>query len=216
VSLPFRRAGDLVTRRLPFAALVLALCPGCTLFVSVPPLEPLPRFRFTLRRVACVPQESETDCGPAALATVLRYYGSRLTLDDLQAEMKERKGGGTTVVEMLFTARKHGFPIEMKRGDINQLRRSVLVGEPLILLLQPLPAVYEITGQRRAHYVVAVGYDDPAREVVLHNGDRAFARLSYNRLQIQWGRAGFLALLVGPKEREPPKNRLSRPAGSGR
>ena len=67
-----------------FALAVLAAsCPGCALFVSVPPLTPLPEPRAVLRDVAYVPQETDWDCGPASLTTVVRYYGSRIALPEV-------------------------------------------------------------------------------------------------------------------------------------
>jgi hypothetical protein len=84
----------------------------------------------------------------------------------------------------------------MYRGGINDLRRSVLVGRPLILMLHPMPGIVRWTGMRRGHYVVAVGYDDRNRQAVMHSGSRSFRTISYRRLQLEWSRANFLTLLV--------------------
>ncbi len=173
-----------------------ALCQGCALFVTVPPLDPLPQTKVTLRQVAYTPQEGQTDCGPACLTTLMRHCGSNLTLPDVKAQLKQTTGGGTLVVEMIYGARKNGFRVKMYEGGINDLRRRILAGRPLILMLHPMPAIVSITGKRRAHYVVAVGYDDGEREVILHSGDTPFDTMSYRQLQLQWGRADFLTLLV--------------------
>lgn len=184
-------------------AVLAALCPGCALFVSVPPLTPLPKPRAVLRDVAYTPQETDWDCGPASLTTVMRYYGSRITLPEVKKQLKRAADGGTIVVEMLYGARKNGFPIRMYEGGINDLRGKVLDGKPLILMLRPMPDIPGLPGRRRAHYVVAVGYDDREREAIIHSDKTAFARMSYRQLQLQWRRTKFLTLLVGRRPTRP-------------
>ncbi len=185
-----------MTPRLLLIALLAASGQGCALFTSVPPLDPLPKRKVILNAVRYTPQTESWDCGPACLTSVMRHHGSPLTLEQVKGQLKQRSGGGTIVVEMIFGARKNGFRCTMIDGSLNALRRSLLAGKPLILFLHPMPAVVAVTGRRRGHYVVAVGYDDDKREVVLHSGETAFDTMSYRRLQLQWGRADFLALLV--------------------
>ena len=182
--------------RILSAVLVLALCPGCALFVDVPPLEPLPRRRVVLDTVEYTPQAAGWDCGPACLTAVMRYYGSPLTLDQVTGQLKQRSGGGIIVPEMLFGARENGFRCKMYEGDINDLRRRMLDGKPLILMLYPTPRTHRHDTDPRGHYVVAVGYDDRRREAIIHTGDRSFARMSYRRLQQQWSRARFRTFLI--------------------
>lgn len=173
----------------------LACCPGCALFVAVPALDPLPQSRVVLEEVVYTPQEEGSDCGPACLATVMRHLGSPLTLEDVKQQLKQREGGGTIVVEMIYGARKNGFRVREYEGDINDLRRNLLARRPLILMLHPLPDITRRIG-RRGHYVVAVGYDDEKREAILHSGRKAFDTVSYRQLQLQWSRARFITLLV--------------------
>jgi len=175
--------------------LLAMLAQGCSLFVSVPPLDPLPQTKVVLTDVEYTPQAGDTDCGPACLTTVMRHYGSNLTLEQVTSQLKQTDGGGTIFVEMLYGARKNGFKCTMVEGDINMLRRSILAGKPLILLLHPMPDIVRVIG-RRGHYVVAVGYDDERREAVIHSGTTSFDTISYRQLQLEWSRANFLGLLV--------------------
>lgn len=177
-------------------ALLAASSQGCALFITVPPLEPLPKREVVLRNVRYTPQEESWDCGPACLAAVMRYHGSPLTLEQVKGQLKQRAGGGTIIIEMIFGARKNGFRCTMIDGSLNVLRRTLHAGKPLILFLHPMPAIVRYTGRRRGHYVVAVGYNDDAREIIIHTGETAFDTMSYRQLQLQWGRADFLALLI--------------------
>jgi ABC-type bacteriocin/lantibiotic exporter with double-glycine peptidase domain len=184
------------TRRSILIMLLAAcVCPGCALFVSVPPLEPLPNTRVVLSGVEYTPQESGTDCGPACLTTVMRYHGSELTLADVTAQLKQIDSG-TIVPEMIYGARKNGFRCTLLDGNINDVRRLIHEGKPVVLFLHPMPGFVRVTGLRRGHYIVAVGYDDAQRLAIIHTGGDAFDTMSYRQLQLQWGRASFIALLI--------------------
>ena len=181
--------------RFSFLVLSAALSSGCILFVSVPPLEPLPQSKVVLHDVHYVHQQTNWDCGPACLTTMMRHYGSNLTLPEVTAQLKRADDGGTIIVEMIYGARNNGFRATLLEGSINELRRLILAGKPVILFLHYMPDITRRIG-RRGHYVVAVGYDDGEREAVIHTGTTAFDTMSYRRLQLQWSRTGFLGLLV--------------------
>ena len=176
--------------------LLPATSQGCSLFVSVPNLDPLPSKKVVLREITYTPQTEDWDCGPACLTSVMKSCGSPLTLEQVKGQLKQREGGGTILVEMIYGARKNGFRCTLLHSDLNGLRRSLHDGKPLILFLHPMPAIVRYTGRRRGHYVVAVGYDDDEREIVLHSGPTAFDTMSYRQLQLQWGRADFVALKI--------------------
>lgn len=178
------------------ALLAAALAPGCTLFVSVPDLEPLPERHIRLDAVAYVPQQADWDCGPACLATLLRHHGHHVTLDQVKARLKRAASGGTLWLEMLFGARQNGLRARLIDGDINRLRRRLFGRQPVILMLHNAPDIVTWIVKRQGHYVVAVGYDDDDRELILHTGRSSFATMSYRRLQLQWSRAKFKMLAV--------------------
>ena len=183
--------------RLLIIALAAVASQGCTMFVRVPPLEPLPQPRTLLYNVLYTPQQESWDCGPACVATVIRYCGSPLTLDQVTASLKQIDRGGTVPQEIIFFCRKNGFKITyLQDKDINWLRRELLDGKPVILFLHPMPDITKVTPWRRGHYAVAVGFDDVEREFVLHTGTESFDTMSYRRLQLQWSRSRFAALLI--------------------
>jgi hypothetical protein len=49
---------------------------------------------------------------------------------------------------------------------------------------------------RRGHFVVLVGYDDAAGQVLLYSGRDASAAMSYRRFTSSWDRAGRWALAL--------------------
>jgi len=184
-------------RSRPLALLLVALCcQGCTLFVSVPPLEPLPEDHVLLTQLQYVPQSEDWDCGPACLATMMRHCGLDLSLSDLKGELKRTDDGGVIPLELICAARRRGLQVRSYSGDVNDLRRNLLEGRPLVLMLHPLPGIVRMVTTRRGHYVVAVGYDDREREAYVHTGEAAFEPISYRRLQLEWSRTGFLTLRI--------------------
>ena len=195
--------------RTALGALALAaLLAGC---VRVPPLDPLPKRRVVLRDVAYTPQEADDDCGVACLTTVLRYRGAGLDRATVSAGLKRAASGGVLPLEMLFFARKNGYHVALDNASINALRRRLLQGAPAVLLVHPEPTWLRWLFGGTGHYVVAVGYDDDEREVVLHTGDDAFDTMSYRTLQLEWGRSNFLAVFVGPRTVE----QAGRPGPAG-
>ena len=185
------------TKLLICFALAAPFASGCAVFTRVPPLEPLAQEKHTLYTIHYVAQQEGWDCGPACLATVLRHYGIDVSIEQLSREMKQ-VNGGTIPIEMIYTARKHGAKITMYESGLNDLRKKIIAEQPLILFLHPMPAIVKYTGLRRGHWVVAVGFDDSKREVTIHSGDTAYDTISYRQLQLEWGRAGFLMLLIEP------------------
>lgn len=178
-------------------AAAAALLQGCTMFVRVPPLEPLPQPRALLYNVIYTPQETSADCGPACVATVLRYLGSPLTLDQVAASLKQIDRGGTVPQEIIFFCRKNGYTITYAQDkDINWLRRELLDGKPVIVFIHPMPDITKVTPWRRGHYAVAVGFDDEMREFVLHTGTTPFDTMPYRTLQLQWSRSHFAAFTI--------------------
>ncbi|MFW6158525.1 MAG: C39 family peptidase [Planctomycetota bacterium] len=183
-------------RRFLLLPAAVALLPaGCTT-VQVPPLEPLGKERAVLEPVRYIPQQESEDCAAACLTTVLRYHGSDLTLDDVDAGLKRVRDGGVIPAEIIYFARKQGYRVTLYGGGLNDLRRKVLAGKPLVLLVHDSPRPTRLLARRPGHYLVAVGFDDRDAEAVVHTGDRAFGRLSYATLHVRWKRSGFLTLLV--------------------
>lgn len=174
----------------------VALLLGACVSVEVPPLEPLGKHRAVLEDARYIPQQESADCAAACLTTVLRYHGSDLTLDEVDAGLKRVRDGGVIPAEIIYFARRQGYRVTLYEGGLNDLRRKVLTGKPLVLLVHDAPRPARLLARRPGHYLVAVGFDDPDAEAVVHTGHRAFDRLSYGTLQARWKRAGFLTLLV--------------------
>jgi len=112
-----------------------------------------------------VPFFPQTDyqCGPAALATVLAHAGVAVTADDLVDEVYIAGLKGSLQPELLGATRRHGLIPYVLEPDVTALAAELAAGRP-VLVLQNL-------GVERVpvwHYAVVVGIDQG--DVILRSG----------------------------------------------
>jgi hypothetical protein len=145
--------------RSSFALLAAALLVGgCTSAPRLP--EGAPSVELT-----AVPFFPQTDyqCGPAALATVLAYAGVGVTADNLVDEVYIAGLKGSLQPELLGATRRHGLIPYVLDPDVTALAAELAAGRP-VLVLQNL-------GFERVpvwHYAVVVGID--RGDVILRSG----------------------------------------------
>jgi hypothetical protein len=136
------------------AAVALGGCAGAPRLPAMPPVE--------LTTVPFFPQ-TEYQCGPAALATVLAHAGAPVDAESLVREVYVEGLRGSLQAELLGATRRHGFIPYVLAPDATALAREVAAGRP-VLVLQNL-------GLPRApvwHYAVVVGFDGDS--VILRSG----------------------------------------------
>ena len=169
------------------AAAALLLAGGCR---TVPP-QPETGRAAALR----VPFYANTSdqCGPAALASVLSFWGAATEPETLRSELYRAKLRGSLPLDLTLAARRRGFKAAMYEGGLDDLRRRLDAGRPLVAFLN---VGFELLPQ--GHFVVVTGYDDARGGVVMHSGTDAGRFLAYGRLEKLWRRTGRLTLLVEP------------------
>ena len=144
------------------------------------------------REIASVPffPQDEYQCGPAALAMVLAWSGLAVEPADLTEKVYTASLKGSLQPAMIAGARRSGRLAYVISGT-ESLIREIAAGHPVIVLqnlgLSWIPVW---------HYAVAVGYDTPRDEVMLHSGLNARQRLSMPVFQKTWARAEDWGLLV--------------------
>ena len=156
--------------------------------------EGLPE-RAELKQVPFFPQ-TEYQCGPAALATVLAAAGERVTPNDLvsQVYLPERKG--SLQVEMLAAARRHGMVSYQLAPRFADLLREIAAGNPVVVL-------QNLGVSDGWHYAVAVGYDYHDGELVLRSGEKERETMHFWTHEFVWMRSGYWAMVALPPDRIP-------------
>jgi tetratricopeptide (TPR) repeat protein len=144
------------------------------------------------REIASVPffPQDEYQCGPAALAMVLAWSGLTIEPADLTEKVYTASLKGSLQPAMIAGARRSGRLAYVIAGT-EPLIREIAAGHPVVVLqnlgLSWIPVW---------HYAVAIGYDIPADEVILHSGPHARKRTSLRIFQNTWARAEDWGLLV--------------------
>lgn len=171
-------------------ALGAALLSGCAAPGLRPALPDVPELTAT----PFFPQ-TEHDCGPAALATILGASGADATAAELIDAVYVEGLEGSLQAELLAATRRYGrLPVPVP-PDPRGLLEEVAAGRPVLVLqnlgLKPAP---------RWHYAVVVGFDADAGRVVLRSGDERRRLERTARFLRSWrlaGHWGFVAVRPG-------------------
>lgn len=182
------------------------VCGGCTLnpprFESAE-IAGLPA-RAELTQVPFFPQE-RYQCGPAALATVLRSAGATGSPDELVAEVYLPGRKGSLQVELGSAARMRDRVVYPVSQDLPSLLRQVAAGTP-VLVMQNLG----VTLIPIWHYAVLVGYDLDAGTLMLRSGTTERRVMGMRRFMSTWNRAQRWALVVLEPGKLPADAQLDR------
>lgn len=156
--------------------------------------------------VPYVQQASPTDCGVAALASVMQYYQGPV---HAQRALIERhppaSPEGYSLGELRDIARAHDFAAFVIPADESFLRRQLNRSRPLIVPLQLQGAVARLVGPEGDrgpgagydHFVVVVGLDDERRKVITMDPARGPVELGLDDFAARWEKLNHAVLLVG-------------------
>ena len=185
----FRLAGAALL--LGGALLVSCGCAGGRT-AAIPALPPAAAgATHVIEGVPFLPQEEET-CGPSSLAMLLRFHGKEAATRELVEETRTAGLRGTLITDLAAAARRRGVEAGVADLDLPGLRRRILAGEPVILLVDLGTWVWS-----RPHYLVAYGVT--ADGVVAHSGRSEATVIPYDSLEAQWAKMGHLAIVIPPE-----------------
>jgi ABC-type bacteriocin/lantibiotic exporter with double-glycine peptidase domain len=122
-------------------------------------------------RKHCVFGTSGFDCGPAALTTVVRYFGLNVSLQRVTA-IVESDILGTSLDHLAKAAQVLGF--ETRIG----------IAKPDVLTSMPLPAILRVQEPPLGHYVVL--YEMSSRSVLIADPNRGLRRMRFDAFLKEW------------------------------
>ena len=150
---------------------------------------------YELTEVPFFPQ-SDYQCGPAALATVMNAAGVKVTPDELVPEVYLPERKGSLQVEMLAAARRHGLVSYQLAASYGDLLREIAAGTPVIVL-------QNLGFKEGWHYAVAIGYDYDNGMLQLRSGRNERQELPFAMHELVWRRSGYWAMVAVPPDRIP-------------
>lgn len=145
----------------------------------------------TIEGVPFVPQATDYYCGPAALASVLSYYGVPVDQQSIADKIYDERIKGALFTDMQDYARARGFTTRLGQGSVDDIKTSLDNGRPVIVLVD---LGFWVISQ--AHYLVVTGYD--AQGFIAHNGLKPSQPFDYATFARIWKRKGSLLLVVSP------------------
>lgn len=157
---------------------------------------PTPPAAVAISSVPFVKQHGDW-CGPAALASVLQYYGEEITRREIAEAIYLPEMRGSLNLDLLLYPRTLGYETAQSEGDLTTLKAALARGIPVICQIR------EKSGfTRRYHFVVVFGYDDASRRLLLHSGASASEQWKYGDFEKKWRRADCWMLTIEPKGSE--------------
>jgi hypothetical protein len=146
--------------------------------------------------VAFFPQ-TENQCGPAAMATVLSHTGVAVTPERLENQLYLPARQGSLQLEMLAAPRRWGRVGYLLAPRYADVLREVAAGNPVVTLQD----VGEFFTQW--HYAVLTGFDYGRGDLYLRSGTDARLVMPFTAFERSWMKSGYWAMVVTPPDRIP-------------
>jgi hypothetical protein len=171
-----------------FAGVLLSGCAGFHATAMLQKAEGIPS-RFELDAVPFFAQKAY-QCGPAALAEVLRWNGLAVTPENLTDEVFTPEKKGSLQTALIGAARRHGRIAYLLSGP-EDLFKEVAAGYPVIVLQNLGLSWYPVW-----HYAVVIGYDLTEKRVILRSGNIARKVLSFWVFENTWARSNHWGMVI--------------------
>ena len=149
--------------------------------------------------IASVPffPQTENQCGPAAMATVLSHTGVAVTPEPLERQIYLPARQGSLQVEMLAAPRRWGRVGYLLAPRYADVLREVAAGNPVVMLQD----VGEFFTQW--HYAVLTGFNYDRGDLYLRSGTDQRLVMPFTAFERTWIKSGYWAMVVTPPERIP-------------
>lgn len=185
------------------AALFLSACS------HTPQTKALPESGFAeaakeLETVPFYPQ-TQYQCGPAALATVMQYRGVDVLPDDLVDKVYIPEKQGSLQIEMVAATREQGLVPYVIEPKLTAILAQIEAGHP-VLVMQNLAYSW----MPYWHYAVVVGFDVAKNELILRSGETKRWQTSFAAFERTWARSDYWGLVIVPPDTVPADASLTR------
>jgi len=147
----------------------------------------------SLRMISEVPfyRQESYQCGPASLAGVLNYWGTKVSPEQIAREIFSPSAGGTLNLDMILYAEKKGMKALHYQGSVDDIRSKIDLGYPVIVLIDLGFWLYQ-----QNHFMVVVGYYE--KGIVANSGKDRLKPIPLKDFIKTWERTNFWTLLVTP------------------
>ncbi|MBE0493076.1 MAG: PA2778 family cysteine peptidase [Thiomicrospira sp.] len=178
----------------------LSVLTGCATSPQTQQLITQPSATFKATELTAVPffPQTEYQCGPAALATVMQYRGREVFPDDLVSQVYIPEKKGSLQIEMIAATRKQGLMPYPLAPKLSALLSEVDGGNP-VLVMQNLGLDWFPVW----HYAVVVGYDLAEQQLVLRSAETKRWISDLSTFERTWQRSNYWALVMVKPDQLP-------------
>lgn len=171
--------------------LFFLLIPIVLLSCKTPFPVPDPPKDRVIKNVPFYPQEM-FQCGPAALAETFNFWGKNILPEEIARDIYSQGARGTLTMDMILYSEKKGFAARQYSGSVEDVRKNIDLGYPLILLVDYGFSIYQ-----KNHYLVVLGYTEDGLWV--HSGREQEKFIPLKDFLGPWEKTTFWTLQVIPK-----------------
>jgi tetratricopeptide (TPR) repeat protein len=188
-------------QHLLLALLFCCLLPACSSFSGSYQYPALPYAELSATELSDTPffPQSQYQCGPAALATVLKVSGVEPISPDMLADrvyLPERQG--SLQAELLAATRRAERIPYVLAPQLTDLLAELEAGHP-VLVLQNLG----LARWPRWHYAVVIGFEPERQRLLLRSGTEYRQTMSLRQFERSWRLADYWAMVVPAADRLP-------------
>lgn len=174
-------------------AAALAGCVGFGVRLSaLPPDAAAQGYRVVGRPLTLPRGRVSADCGPEALAAILRYWGRPADVDEITARIYRSDLEGTLSTALPPAARERGLSAELLPGSVGRIRQAIEEEVPPLIMVEIRPKLF--------HFFPVVGFNDRTGVIVCEDYEGAKVLISYEKLEAAWKPAGFYYLELRPAD----------------
>ena len=148
--------------------------------------------------------QTEYQCGPAALATVMQYRGIDIEPEALTEQVYIPEKQGSLQTEMVAAARRQGLMPYLLAPQLNDLLTEVAAGNP-VLVMQNLGYNWKPFW----HYAVVVGFDLDSQQVILRSGTHERWQTTLKTFERTWARSEHWAVVIVEADTIPQTAQLA-------
>ena len=130
-------------------------------------------------------------CGPFALAALLRYLGIEADPDLLVQQLYSPGAGGTLTMDLYLEARRRGLDTRQLSGSEDLLTEELVDFIPVIVLFK-YPRLQSTVG----HFILVTGYSINPYGFFILWGDGKLSWMKLDRFNQLWSESGFWMLTV--------------------
>jgi len=145
-----------------------------------------------------VRQSSEVDCGAAALASLLDFWGQPTTVADIVKAHPPDPQRGIYARDLRDFARQTRLSVYLLSGTLEDLDNELSAGRPVLVGL-----VRTEGDKAYGHYAVVVGLRRDRARVLLVDPASGWVDQPVDAFKATWGRARWVTLVVLPRESAP-------------